>query len=321
VTVPDTAIRAENLRARYGSRLALDSLSFVVGAGEVVGLLGPNGAGKTTTVSILATLRAPDGGTATVGGHSTARAAATVRGLVGYVPQSLAIYPTLTAAENVLFFARVLGLVGRSARDEATRVLDQVGLTERRDDVVATFSGGMQRRLNLACGLLRSPPVLLLDEPTVGVDPQSRERIASAVRGRAAAGAAVVYSTHDLNEAERICDRVLLIDHGNLIASGTPAALIREWSRGCRVSITTANALPGDWLRGVDGARIWSEGPIAGQDPPRGNTVQVRIETSAVASRVVEAAVRHGGEMLELHLHQPDLQDVFLQLTGRGLRD
>src|SRR5262249_40577086 len=161
-------IRAADLRVCYGERWALKGLSFEVAEGEVVGLLGPNGAGKTTTLSVLSTLRRPDGGAATVGGYATDREAASVRRVVGYVPQNLAIYPTLTARENALFFARLFGLSGGAAGDACESALRTVGLEERAGDIVATFSGGMQRRLNLACGLLHGPRVLLLDEPTVG---------------------------------------------------------------------------------------------------------------------------------------------------------
>jgi ABC-2 type transport system ATP-binding protein len=221
-------IEALDLRVRYGERQALDGLSFAVRAGEVVGLLGPNGAGKTTTLLVLATLRRPDSGNARVAGRPTDRDGAAVRRVLGYVPQNLAVYPTLTARENLLFFARLFGLARAEARHAVEWALALVGLDDRADDVVATFSGGMQRRLNLACGLLHRPRVVLLDEPTVGVDPQSRERIFAAVRGQAAAGAAVLYSTHYMEEAERLCDRVVLLDGGRVVASGSPAALIGE---------------------------------------------------------------------------------------------
>src|SRR5262245_38542874 len=160
-----TLIRVDGLRVRFGNRWALDDLSFQVAAGEVVGLLGPNGAGKTTTLSVLATLRRPDAGTAVVGGFSTVACPAEVRRLLGVVPQALAIYPTLTADETLHLFARLGGLRGAEARRASERLLDLVGLAERRDEIVATFSGGMQRRLNLACGLLHTPRVVLLDEP------------------------------------------------------------------------------------------------------------------------------------------------------------
>jgi ABC-2 type transport system ATP-binding protein len=314
-------IRVEDLRVRYGERWALDGVSFAVEAGEVVGLLGPNGAGKTTTLSVLATLRAPSAGRALVGGHAVDREPAAARRALGLVPQNVALYPTLTARENLRFFARLLGL-GRAAASAAiAQALELAGLVERADDVVATFSGGMQRRLNLACALLHAPRVLLLDEPTVGVDPQSRERIFAAVRAQAAAGTAVLYSTHYMEEAERLCDRVVLIDHGHAVAAGTPAALVRQATNRLRLAVVTRRAVPPGWLDGVAGAHALrtedTDDALAG----RGDVTHVAIDDLTVATRVLERAAASAGEVMEFHLHQPDLQDVFIELTGRALRD
>jgi ABC-2 type transport system ATP-binding protein len=315
-----TAVRAAGLRLSFGPRVALDGVSFEVAAGEVVGLLGPNGAGKTTTLSILATLRRPDAGDAEIAGFSTRRQARSVRRVLGLVPQAVAVYPTLTAWENLRCFAALRGLRGDAARVAARRALELVGLEERARDVVATYSGGMQRRLNLACGLLHSPAVLLLDEPTVGVDPQSRAHIIDTVRARAAAGAAVLYSTHYMEEAERLCDRVLLIDHGRLVAAGTPAALTHGEDAGMRLVLVTRDPLPAGWLAGLAGARPEQAARAAEGIPERGHRVEVAVETVAVVSRVLERAAATS-EVLEFHVHRPDLEDVFLRITGRGLRD
>jgi ABC-2 type transport system ATP-binding protein len=309
-----TAVRAAGLRLRYGTRQALDGVSFEVAAGEIVGLLGPNGAGKTTTLSVLATLRRPDEGEAEVAGVSTRRDPARVRRAVGLVPQSLAVYPSLTARENLRCFGGVLGL-DRHARGQAARsALDVVGLAERADDVVATFSGGMQRRLNLACALLHRPPVLLLDEPTVGVDPQSREHIVDTVRAQAAAGTAVLYSTHLMDEAERLCDRVVLLDEGQVVATGSPQELTRQIDGGVRLTLVTRAPLPPGWLDGVAGAR---ELPAGGMTDARGSRHEVAIDALPIAARVLERA----GDVLELSVHRPDLRDVFFRVTGRALRD
>jgi ABC-2 type transport system ATP-binding protein len=312
-------VRVEGLEVRYGDRPALDGLAFDVDGGEVVGLLGPNGAGKTTTLSVLATLRRPDAGRALIAGHATDRDGAAARRAIGLVPQTLALYPTLTARENLRFFARLLGLARAAARTAVERTLSLVGLDERADDVVATFSGGMQRRLNLACGLLHAPRVLLLDEPTVGVDPQSRERIFTTIRAHAAAGAAVLYSTHYMEEAERLCDRVVLVDHGRTVASGTPVALVRGLGGGFRLEVVTPDPLPPDWLAGVPGAH--AEPVLRLVPPARGHRAHVALDRLDTAPRVLERAAAAGGEVLEFHVHQPDLQDVFLELTGRELRD
>ncbi len=309
-------IHVDGLRVRYGDRWALDELSFQVQAGELVGLLGPNGAGKTTTLSVLATLIRPDAGRASVAGHDTVREAAGVRAVLGLVPQTLAIYPTLTARENLLFFARLFRL--RDARGVARRSLQLVGLEERADDIVATFSGGMQRRLNLACGLLHEPRVVLLDEPTVGVDPQSRERIFDAVRGQAARGAALLYSTHYMEEAERLCDRVVLIDGGRVVAAGTPAQLIERAGGGLRLDLRTHSPLHAGWLDEVCGATILERPPGAFED---GEVIHVGLDDLTLAARVLDCAASRGAGVVDFHLHRPSLQDVFLKFTGHALRD
>jgi len=312
-------VEVVDLRVRYGERWALDGLSFTIGAGEVVGLLGPNGAGKTTTLSVLATLREPTAGTALVAGHAVDRDPAAVRGAIGLVPQTVALYPTLTARENLRFFAHLLGLRSRAAADAIVQAFELAGLAERADDIVSTFSGGMQRRLNLACALLHTPRVLLLDEPTVGVDPQSRERIVAAVHAQTAAGTAVLYSTHYMEEAERLCDRVVLIDHGRTVAIGAPAALVRQNARVARLAVVTRRTLPPAWLAGVAGAHLLTDTrPDAGDG---GNATHVAIDDLTVATQVLERAAALGGEVMEFHLHQPNLQDVFIDLTGRALRD
>jgi ABC-2 type transport system ATP-binding protein len=311
------AVRAAGLRLRYGPRTALDGVSFEVERGQVVGLLGPNGAGKTTTLSVLATLRRAEAGDAEVAGISVRRDAARVRRVLGLVPQSLAVYPTLTALENLRCFAGILGLKGRAARDAMLRALDVVGLAERAGDVVATFSGGMQRRLNLACALLHRPAVLLLDEPTVGVDPQSRERILETVRDQARAGTAVLYSTHHMDEAERLCDHVVLLDHGRVVADGTPAELTRTAEGGVRLVLVTQDTLPDGWLEGVEGARPV---PATGPASAKGHRSEVLLDALPRAARVLDR-VAATTDVLELHVQRPDLQDVFLRLTGRDLRD
>jgi ABC-2 type transport system ATP-binding protein len=309
-------INVEGLRVQYGDRCALDQLSFEIQAGELVGLLGPNGAGKTTTLSVLATLIRPDAGRAYVAGYDTVREAARVRAVLGLVPQTLAIYPTLTARENILFFARLFRL--HDPRGVAHHSLQLVGLEERADDIVATFSGGMQRRLNLACGLLHDPRVVLLDEPTVGVDPQSRERILDAVRAQAARGAAVLYSTHYMEEAERLCDRVVLIDGGRVVAAGTPAELIERAGGGLRLDLRTYAPLRTGWLDEVPGAAILERPPGAFED---GEVTHVALEDLGRAARVLDCAASRGGGVVDFRLHRPSLQDVFLKFTGHALRD
>jgi ABC-2 type transport system ATP-binding protein len=220
------AIAVDRLTKHYRERVALSQLSFTVAPGEIVGLLGPNGAGKSTTLGILATLLRFDAGTVSIRGHSLPAEAAAARRVLGLVPQQVALYPALTATENLLFFARAQGVAARDAPAAVGHALDLIGLADRAHEPVSQFSIGMRQRLSLAAGILHGPEVVLLDEPTVGVDPQSRERVFAAVLGLARTGAAVLYSTHQMDEAERLCDRLLLLDHDQLLATGTPTALV-----------------------------------------------------------------------------------------------
>jgi linearmycin/streptolysin S transport system ATP-binding protein len=220
------AISLEGVVKRFGTRTALAGVSFEVGAGEVVALLGPNGAGKSTTLSILATLLRPDAGQVRVAGAELPRQARLARQRVGLVPQREALYPSLSARENLTFFARMQGLGAVAAGRAAAELLARVGLEGRAEEPIERFSGGMRRRLNLACGIVHRPSVLLLDEPTAGVDPQSREHIFELLGELAAAGAAVLHSTHVMEEAERLCDRAVLLDDGRLVAAGTIEELV-----------------------------------------------------------------------------------------------
>ena len=307
-----SGITVEAVEKRYGERQALRGVSFAVDAGEIVGLLGPNGAGKSTALSILASILRADGGAVSVAGCRLPADAARARAVVGFVPQREALYPTLTARENLEFFGRMLGLDGTRLRDAIERSLALVELADRSREPISGFSVGMRRRLNLACGLLHEPPVLLLDEPTVGVDPQSRERIFDAVRGLAAKGAAVLYSTHAMEEAERLCRRIVLLDEGQGIASGTTAELVKQARLVPWIRVATRSPLPEDWLRNVEGAR-----PVRRAD----GHVDVEVRDLADAPAVMLAATRAGGEVLDLVVHHPDLADVFFALTGRALRD
>jgi ABC-2 type transport system ATP-binding protein len=304
-------VLVERLTKRYETRTALDRVSFAVEAGEVVGLLGPNGAGKSSTLGVLATLLSFDGGSVTVAGRALPSGAAAARRALGYVPQSIAVYPTLSARENLCFFGRTLGLGRTRARAAADHALALLGLEGRADEPVVNFSGGMRRRLNLGCGLLHRPRVLLLDEPAVGVDPQSRERIFEAVIALAAEGAAILYSTHQMEEAERLCHRVVLLDAGRVVASGTPAALVGRAGVRATVHLRTVRPLPIGWLN-VAGARL-----LEATD----GSVAVALENPARVPAVLEAAIRGGGEVLDFTLHRPTLADAFLALTGRALRD
>jgi ABC-2 type transport system ATP-binding protein len=308
-------IRAEELRKRYGDRVALDGVSFTVNAGEIVGLLGPNGAGKTTTLSILSGVIDPDSGRASIATHDLATEPRVARRSLGLVPQSLALYPTLTALENLLFWGRIQGMASGDALTHARRLLDEVGLGDRADDVVDEFSGGMMRRLNIACGMMHFPAAIMLDEPTVGVDPQSRGRIFAVVEAAAQAGGAILYSTHYMEEAERLCNRIVLIDHGKIVAQGTDRELIALAGTEPRIEIMTKKALPRGWSNGIPGV---GELPWEVVD---GFAAALTVRTLDQVPDVIKRAGEIGDEVIEFHVHRPNLQDAFLKLTGHALRD
>ena len=308
-------IRAEDLRKRYGHRDALDGVSFAVNAGEIVGLLGPNGAGKTTTLSILSGVIAPDSGRALIATFDLATAPRQARHSLGLVPQSLALYPTLTALENLMFFGRMEGMASRDALNRARGLLEEVGLDDRADDLVNEFSGGMMRRLNIACGMMHSPAAIMLDEPTVGVDPQSRGRIFAVIERAAQAGGAILYSTHYMEEAERLCNRIVLIDHGKIVAQGTDRELIALAGSEPRIEIMTKKALSPGWSRGITGV---SELPWEVVD---GFAAAATLHGLDQVPDVIRRAAEVGDEVIEFHVHRPNLQDAFLKLTGHALRD
>jgi len=298
----------------------LDGLTFDVAPGEIVGLIGPNGAGKTTTLAVLSTLLASSEGDVCIAGHDLRTAAKAVRRSIGRVPQELAVYPTLTARENVVFFARLGGVRRADARRSADAALAQVGLTARADERVATYSGGMQRRLNLACGLLGAPPVLLLDEPTVGVDPHSLESILVTIRARATAGAALLYSTHNMEEAEHLCDRVVLVDRGRVVACGAPALVIRAAVPALLIDVVTDGLLPDGWLGDLAGVCASAAPDDEGRFAARGNAVRISLPDVELAPRVLERAAR-AASVLDFRVHRPSLHDAFLALTGHAPRD
>ena len=215
-----------SLRKRFDELLAVDGVGFEIAPGESYGLLGPNGAGKTTTISMICGLLASDEGTVQVAGQEMTTRSVAAKAQLGYVPQELAIYPDMTARENLRFFARLYSLRGRAATARIDAVLELIGLTERADDLVKEYSGGMQRRLNVGLGLLHEPRLLILDEPTVGVDPQSRNAILASIEQLSQTGMGVLYTTHYMEEAERFCNRIGIIDHGKLIAEGTRRELV-----------------------------------------------------------------------------------------------
>lgn len=276
-----------DLRKVFGTIVAVDGVSLTVEAGEVFGLLGPNGAGKTTTISMAVGLLVPDSGSAELGGLGNC-SDPRVRASIGMAPQALALYDQLSAEENLRFFGSLYGLRGGRLSARVTEVLEAVGLADRRGDRAGTYSGGMKRRLNLAAALVHDPPVLLLDEPTAGVDPQSRAGIVDMVRAQKARGKTVIYTTHYMEEAQKVCDRVGIIDHGKLLDVGTVDELISR--HGGESTVTVLR-------RGVE----------------------ERIRTGDAMRTLAEVA--RDPEASSVRIDRPDLETVFLSLTGRRLRD
>ncbi len=308
-------LRCEGLRKAFGARTAVDGVGFSIAAGETYGLLGPNGAGKTTTISMVCGLLAVDEGEVEVAGRRLHDDPLGVKAAIGYVPQEVALYGDLTARENLMFFGRLYRLRGASLRERVDHVLEVVGLDNRADERVESFSGGMKRRLNIGAGLLHQPSLLVLDEPTVGVDPQSRNAILQAVADLGRQGMAVLYTTHYMEEADRLCDRIGILDEGRLVAEGTRAELVnllgeRDHVRLSATGPLEAFATDARGLAGVDEAQV-ADGSI-----------DLLVHGARrLLPLLIEHADERGVAVQSVDIDEPDLETVFLHLTGKALRD
>jgi len=306
-------LSVSHLTKRFGDRVAVNDVSFEIAAGETYGLLGPNGAGKTTAISAICGLIGADEGTVSVAGQPVTTASVDARRHIGYVPQSIAIYPDLSARENLRFFGRLQKMSGAELDDRVGEVLDVLGLAGRADDRTEEFSGGMQRRLNIGLGLLHRPQLLVLDEPTVGVDPQSRNAILDAVESLSRDGIALLYTTHYMEEAERLCDRVGIMDEGVLIAEGSRRELVEQIDEHDRVHLEFAEPLDASAIAPVDGV-------IEVIGDARQCDVYLD-DASHRLPRILETVASVGGEVRAVEIIEPDLEAVFLHLTGKALRD
>jgi ABC-2 type transport system ATP-binding protein len=304
-----------NLTKSFGSLRAVDGVSFAIGPGETYGLLGPNGAGKTTTVSMVCGLLDRTAGEVTVAGLPMDGAATDAKAAIGYVPQEIALYPDLTARENLRFFGRLYGLRGADLNARVDAMLEMVELHDRAGERVDRYSGGMKRRLNIAAGLLHSPKLLVLDEPTVGVDPQSRNAILENVEKLAAEGVAVLHTTHYMEEAERLCDRVGIIDQGKIIAEGTRRELVERLGQLDRVEIAGAGPLK----KFATAAK-----KITGVDDATATDEQVHLLVRGgrhLLPKLLDVAESADVSVSSVEVIEPDLEAVFLHLTGKALRD
>lgn len=310
-------LEVNNLVKKYGEKAAVKGISFTVESGEIFSLLGPNGAGKTTTISMLSTLYTPTSGDATIGGHSVTREPMAVRRLIGVVPQDLALYEDLTARENLAFWGQMYNLTGKALNARIEEVLIQVGLTDRAKDRVRTYSGGMKRRINIAAGLLHRPQLLFMDEPTVGIDPQSRRSILDTVKALNAEGMTVLYTTHYMEEAQELSDRVGIIDHGELIALGTQEELTRQVGHTdtllLHIGAEQDSARLAESLKTLPGVQL--------AEATNSTVSLITPSAEEILAPVVARASEMGVKIHSLEIQEPNLEAVFLQLTGRALRD
>ncbi len=319
----DIAVQTQDLRKSFGAVQAVQGVSFVARRGEIFSLLGPNGAGKSTTISMLAGLLHPDAGDAWVGGHSVRSDPMAAKAALGVVPQDIALYSDLSARENLSFWGRMYGLGGSILRSRVDEVLEIVGLTDRQKEAVGHFSGGMKRRLNVGVALLHQPEVVIMDEPTVGIDPQSRRSILDSIKALNRQGMSVLYTTHYMEEAQELSDHIAIMDQGRVVACGTHDELVKLVGELDRIDLR----LSGDpdraselW-RAVDGVRQVSIDTKSDPTAPSHEVTLLVEDGTMVLPRLFEPADRARVRVLSVEVREPNLEAVFLHVTGRALRD
>ncbi|WP_426252586.1 ABC transporter ATP-binding protein [Paenibacillus pabuli] len=308
-------LEVENIVKRYGSKISVDHLNLNVGKGEIFGLLGPNGAGKSTTISMIAGLLNFDQGEIRLAGISVKERPLEVKRKIGLVPQDLALYETMSAADNVTFFARLYGLRGKLLKERVEESLEFVGLQDRAKDAPSTFSGGMKRRLNIACAITHRPELIIMDEPTVGIDPQSRNHILESVRTLNHMGSTIIYTSHYMEEVAAISHRVAIMDKGHIIACGTEAELRERVASEEKIVLTTLGIGPDV----VEELKLH----------PRVRAVEVSGDTLTITLPAAQQDLqdmlficsKHEVSIQSLNVEEPDLETLFLNLTGRTLRD
>jgi len=310
-----SAIEVLDLHKSFGENHAVQGVSFEVTQGEIFSLLGPNGAGKTTTISMLSCLLRPNEGDARIMGHSIRTDAMGVKSVLGVVPQDIALYEDLTARENLTFWGKMYGLRGSALKSRVNEVLDVIGLTDRAGDRVSKYSGGMKRRVNIGVALLHKPKIIYMDEPTVGIDPQSRRSILDSVVALKDQGMTVLYTTHYMEEAQELSNHIGIMDHGKLIAYGSHDELVKLVGGQTRIDLTLnteAEAVMATWqtIEGVK--KVFAEDGLV--------TVLVD-DSNLVLPRLFESATQHSARITSVDIREPNLEAVFLHLTGRALRD
>lgn len=309
------AIQVQDLKKNFGGFAAVGGVSFTVRSGEIFSLLGPNGAGKSTTISMLAGLLQPSGGDAAVFGHSIRQDPQGVKACLGVIPQEIALYPDLSARENLEFWGKMYGLRGASLRERVDEVLEIIDLTDRQKGKVSTFSGGMKRRVNIGAALVHRPKVIIMDEPTVGIDPQSRRHILDNVKELNRQGMTVLYTTHYMEEAQELSDQIAIMDLGKLITCGTHDELVKIVGEMDRIDLTLAAESPpvADHLRKIVGVHS-----LSAQD---GHMSLLVEDSNLVLPRLFESASEGKARITSVDIQEPNLEAVFLHLTGKALRD
>jgi ABC-2 type transport system ATP-binding protein len=309
------AIQVRDLHKDFGDVYAVQGINFDVQEGEIFSLLGPNGAGKSTTISMLSCLLEPTKGEALVMGHSVAGEAMAVKAAIGVVPQDIALYEDLSARENLNFWGKMYGLRGKSLGQRVDEVLDIVGLADRQKGRASKFSGGMKRRLNIGIALLHRPQVLIMDEPTVGIDPQTRRNILDSVKEFNQQGMTILYTTHYMEEAQELSDHIAIMDQGKIIAYGTHEELVKIVGEMDRIDLTI----------NAESARVmaqWQETEgVHGLSTENGEITLLADDSNLVLPRLFESATAAGVRITSIEIHEPNLESVFLHLTGRALRD
>ncbi len=305
----ENVLDVQNLKKKYGNKVALEDVQFSVKQGTCFGLLGPNGAGKSTTMKILTGIIEADQGNIQVLGMDGQKERRAIQQLVGYVPQSITLYEKLSAYENLQFFGEMYGVKGQTLKNRIAEVLEQTGLTDRAKEPVKDFSGGMKRRINIACALLHKPKLLILDEPTVGIDPQSRNRIFEMIRSLKEEGVTMIYSTHYMEEVEALCDHIAIIDNGNVIAQGSLEELLDRYGQKAVYFETQYQEEPPEL---VDVSNVFSKN--------RGWVLETKSPVK-VMKALLEGEQTEAGQIKALEILRPSLEAVFLSLTGTSLRD
>jgi len=313
--VETKAIQVQNLQKHFGDFMAVKKVNFEVGQGEIFSLLGPNGAGKSTTISMLSCLLQPTAGDACVMGHSILREAQAVKSLIGVVPQDIALYGDLSARENLTFWGRMYRLHGRELDKRTEEVLEIIGLVERQKDRVDKFSGGMKRRVNIGAALMHKPAVIIMDEPTVGIDPQSRRHILDNIKELNAQGMTVLYTTHYMEEAQELSDHIAIMDQGEIIACGTHAELVKivgELDRIDLVIRAESEKVVTAWQATPGVQRVSQED---------GHLTVLSEDSNQVLPHLFESATQAGIRITSVEIREPNLEAVFLHLTGKALRE